>query len=190
MTWSVATPTCVAPCSSIAEHRADHAAHRGDLDPVGVDVRRHAEVVAEQLVGAVDEVDLECRCARDHRSELGTRANLSKSPRLDAAYRSVGGDTLTTVDDAAAARPSSSPTAVKLLRPSPRAPRRSGSRTSSCRGAAGRDFDEGESWDPDAVAALATGARSALLLNLLTEDNLPHYYRSINGKLRQRRRVG
>ena len=29
---------------------------------------------------------------------------------------------------------------------------------------------------------LCDGARSALFLNILTEDNLPHYYRQINGK--------
>jgi acyl-[acyl-carrier-protein] desaturase len=45
----------------------------------------------------------------------------------------------------------------------------------------GRDYDEGECWDPDAVH-LCDGARSALFLNILTEDNLPHYYRQINGK--------
>jgi acyl-[acyl-carrier-protein] desaturase len=45
----------------------------------------------------------------------------------------------------------------------------------------GRDFDEGESWDPE-TANLCQAARSALFLNILTEDNLPHYYRQINGK--------
>jgi len=43
----------------------------------------------------------------------------------------------------------------------------------------GRDFDEGERWDP-AESKLCEGARSALFLNILTEDNLPHYYRTIN----------
>jgi acyl-[acyl-carrier-protein] desaturase len=43
----------------------------------------------------------------------------------------------------------------------------------------GRDFDEDERWDP-AESTLCEGARSALFLNILTEDNLPHYYRTIN----------
>ena len=37
----------------------------------------------------------------------------------------------------------------------------------------GRDYAEDESWDP-ASAELCDGARSALFLNILTEDNLPH----------------
>jgi acyl-[acyl-carrier-protein] desaturase len=45
----------------------------------------------------------------------------------------------------------------------------------------GRDYDDGECWDPEATK-LCDGARSALFLNILTEDNLPHYYRQINGK--------
>jgi len=45
----------------------------------------------------------------------------------------------------------------------------------------GRDFAEDETFDPDA-SELSPGARSALLLNLLTEDNLPHYYRSISAR--------
>ena len=39
----------------------------------------------------------------------------------------------------------------------------------------GRDFVEGEAFDPNAVP-LPPAVRSALLVNLLTEDNLPHYY--------------
>jgi acyl-[acyl-carrier-protein] desaturase len=42
----------------------------------------------------------------------------------------------------------------------------------------GRDFAEGEEFDP-AEANLSEAARSALLLNLLTEDNLPHYFHGI-----------
>ncbi|MDQ1519609.1 MAG: acyl-[acyl-carrier-protein] desaturase [Actinomycetota bacterium] len=38
----------------------------------------------------------------------------------------------------------------------------------------GRDFVAGEVWDPREVD-LAGGVRSALLVNLLTEDNLPYY---------------
>jgi acyl-[acyl-carrier-protein] desaturase len=44
----------------------------------------------------------------------------------------------------------------------------------------GRDFEPGEAWDsreyevPDAV-------RAALFVNLLTEDNLPYYFRTIEG---------
>jgi len=37
----------------------------------------------------------------------------------------------------------------------------------------GRDFEPGEVWDGD-------GVRSSLFVNLLTEDNLPHYFRSID----------
>ena len=42
----------------------------------------------------------------------------------------------------------------------------------------GHDFVVGEEFDENA-AALPAGVRSALLLNLLTEDNLPHYYQTI-----------
>jgi acyl-[acyl-carrier-protein] desaturase len=43
----------------------------------------------------------------------------------------------------------------------------------------GSDFTEGEEWDPHAFA-MPDGVRSALFVNLLTEDNLPHYYRTIS----------
>lgn len=42
----------------------------------------------------------------------------------------------------------------------------------------GRDFEPGEEWDPDEVE-LAPGVRSALFVNLLTEDNLPYYFSTI-----------
>jgi len=42
----------------------------------------------------------------------------------------------------------------------------------------GRDFYEGEEFDP-ADAGIEPGVRSALLVNLLTEDNLPHYFGNI-----------
>src|SRR5436853_3456736 len=42
----------------------------------------------------------------------------------------------------------------------------------------GRDFAPGEAWD-EATSELPAGVRSALLVNLLTEDNLPHYFRTI-----------
>jgi acyl-[acyl-carrier-protein] desaturase len=42
----------------------------------------------------------------------------------------------------------------------------------------GSDFREDESFDPDA-APLPEAVRSALTVNLLTEDNLPHYLRTI-----------
>src|SRR5947199_7471258 len=42
----------------------------------------------------------------------------------------------------------------------------------------GRDFVAGEQWDPDKVV-MADGVRSALFVNLLTEDNLPYYFRTI-----------
>ncbi|MDQ1432931.1 MAG: acyl-[acyl-carrier-protein] desaturase [Actinomycetota bacterium] len=45
----------------------------------------------------------------------------------------------------------------------------------------GRDYDTGEAWDPE-QSRLCEGARSALFLNILTEDNLPHYYRTISAK--------
>jgi acyl-[acyl-carrier-protein] desaturase len=45
----------------------------------------------------------------------------------------------------------------------------------------GRDFVDGEEWDA-AASPLSPAARSALFLNILTEDNLPHYYRTISGK--------
>jgi acyl-[acyl-carrier-protein] desaturase len=41
----------------------------------------------------------------------------------------------------------------------------------------GRDFD-GSGWDPDEVD-LAPAVRSSLFVNLLTEDNLPYYFRTI-----------
>jgi acyl-[acyl-carrier-protein] desaturase len=43
----------------------------------------------------------------------------------------------------------------------------------------GRDYVTDETWDP-AGNDLCAAARSALFLNTLTEDNLPHYYRTIN----------
>jgi len=39
----------------------------------------------------------------------------------------------------------------------------------------GRDFEAGETWDPTEYP-VAPGVRSALFVNLLTEDNLPYYY--------------
>jgi acyl-[acyl-carrier-protein] desaturase len=42
----------------------------------------------------------------------------------------------------------------------------------------GRDFEAGEEWDPEA-SPLPAAVRSALLVNLLTEDNLPYYFRTI-----------
>jgi acyl-[acyl-carrier protein] desaturase len=45
----------------------------------------------------------------------------------------------------------------------------------------GRDYVADEAWDPE-QSALCEGARSALFLNILTEDNLPHYYRTITAK--------
>src|SRR5947209_13229071 len=44
----------------------------------------------------------------------------------------------------------------------------------------GRDFEPGETWTPD-QAPMDEGVRSALFVNLLTEDNLPHYFRTIDG---------
>jgi len=45
----------------------------------------------------------------------------------------------------------------------------------------GRDFYEGEEFDP-ADAGIEPGVRSALLVNLLTEDNLPHYFGNIQAR--------
>ena len=45
----------------------------------------------------------------------------------------------------------------------------------------GRDYVADEAFDPEANR-LCDAARSALFLNTLTEDNLPHYYRAINAK--------
>ncbi len=42
----------------------------------------------------------------------------------------------------------------------------------------GRDFEPGEEWSPD-DAPMDEAVRSALFVNLLTEDNLPHYFRTI-----------
>ena len=44
----------------------------------------------------------------------------------------------------------------------------------------GRDFEPDETWDPD-EAPMDDAVRSALFVNLLTEDNLPHYFRTIDG---------
>ena len=46
----------------------------------------------------------------------------------------------------------------------------------------GRDFTAGAEWDPDdSFLPLDDGVRSALFVNLLTEDNLPYYSRDIDG---------
>jgi acyl-[acyl-carrier-protein] desaturase len=42
----------------------------------------------------------------------------------------------------------------------------------------GRDFVAGESWDPEEFP-LPPAVRSALFVNLLTEDNLPYYFHAI-----------
>ncbi len=42
----------------------------------------------------------------------------------------------------------------------------------------GRDFVPGEEWDPNEVD-LDPAVRSSLFVNLLTEDNLPYYFRTI-----------
>jgi acyl-[acyl-carrier-protein] desaturase len=46
----------------------------------------------------------------------------------------------------------------------------------------GRNFDEVNDWSPDEFP-LPDVARSALLVNLLTEDNLPYYYRTISAHM-------
>jgi len=42
----------------------------------------------------------------------------------------------------------------------------------------GRDFVQGEAWDPEEFP-LPAAVRSALFVNLLTEDNLPYYFHAI-----------
>src|SRR5437588_7864359 len=44
----------------------------------------------------------------------------------------------------------------------------------------GRDFEPGKDWSPDEYP-MDEAVRSALFVNLLTEDNLPHYFRTIDG---------
>jgi len=43
----------------------------------------------------------------------------------------------------------------------------------------GRDYETGEVWD-ESQAPMDEAVRSALFVNLLTEDNLPHYFRTID----------
>ncbi|MCU1503475.1 MAG: Fatty acid desaturase [Ilumatobacteraceae bacterium] len=43
----------------------------------------------------------------------------------------------------------------------------------------GRDFDRETGWDPEELA-IPPAVRSALFVNLLTEDNLPYYFRTID----------
>jgi acyl-[acyl-carrier-protein] desaturase len=44
----------------------------------------------------------------------------------------------------------------------------------------GRDFEPEEVWTPD-QAPMDEAVRSSLFVNILTEDNLPHYFRTIDG---------
>ena len=46
----------------------------------------------------------------------------------------------------------------------------------------GRDFEPGQAWtEADSDIVLSDEVRSALFVNLLTEDNLPYYFRTIEG---------
>ena len=45
----------------------------------------------------------------------------------------------------------------------------------------GRDFSAGETWDPDEYP-IPNEVRSALYVNLLTEDNLPYYFHTIDNR--------
>src|SRR3546814_9757541 len=45
-------------------------------------------------------------------------------------------------------------------------------------GSRGRDFEDDYEWSPDEVS-LSDEVRSSLFVNLLTEDNLPYYFRTI-----------
>ena len=57
MTWSVATPTCVAPLLDHLQHRLQHADDGAERPVLALGEAAQAVEVAEQLVGAVDEVD-------------------------------------------------------------------------------------------------------------------------------------
>ena len=58
----------------------------------------------------------------------------------------------------------------------------------------GRDAVPGHQWTEDDAdlggVTIDDGVRSALIVNLLTEDNLPYYFRSIESMFGDRRRVG
>jgi acyl-[acyl-carrier-protein] desaturase len=51
----------------------------------------------------------------------------------------------------------------------------------------GRDFDAAEAWCVESAdlggATIDDAVRSALIVNLLTEDNLPYYFRTIEREL-------
>jgi len=51
----------------------------------------------------------------------------------------------------------------------------------------GRDFDRAQEWSPESAdldgATIDDAARSSLIVNLLTEDNLPYYFRTIERAL-------
>lgn len=53
----------------------------------------------------------------------------------------------------------------------------------------GRDFVDGESWDPTEYP-VSDPVRSALFVNLLTEDNLPYYFSTIDRVFAPERRAG
>jgi acyl-[acyl-carrier-protein] desaturase len=44
----------------------------------------------------------------------------------------------------------------------------------------GRDFEEGWRWSPDDASGTSEALRSAVYVNLLTEDNLPYYFRDLD----------
>jgi len=47
----------------------------------------------------------------------------------------------------------------------------------------GRDFHDPGDWEPNDDSPIGAAARSALFVNLLTEDNLPYYFRTISDRL-------
>ncbi len=63
-----------------AEDRRDDAAHRRDLAAIRVAVRRHREEVAEELVGAVDEVNLHMADRRMPKLKLGPTYEFGRRP--------------------------------------------------------------------------------------------------------------
>ncbi len=57
MTWSVARPMCVALADQF-ENGCDHTTHRGDFASIGFARGRERVVVAEQLPGPINEVNV------------------------------------------------------------------------------------------------------------------------------------
>ena len=91
--------------------------------------------------------------------------------------------------DAAPSSPSSSPRSSNGCSNATWPAPRNGSPTSSSRGAGPRLRRPARQWDEHEVD-LDPAVRSSLLVNLLTEDNLPYYTTTISTLYGDRRRVG